>query len=153
NFTKPVAILERGVWFVTPERAVPPFIAGPPTQPYQYWPRPDNAAGLLDFISIVNISLQPSTQASRSVASQASGPPATRRTAMRPSSSGIFAEPLYNYTMFDEVDVISASGVGGGSLIYSNVSLEPYLDPATHSYPVMKHWPIQLTHDTDYVAA
>lgn len=30
---------------------------------------------------------------------------------------------LYNYATFDQADVLTASGVGGGSLIYSNVSI------------------------------
>ena len=30
---------------------------------------------------------------------------------------------LYQYSMFDQADVLCASGVGGGSLIYSNVSI------------------------------
>jgi cholesterol oxidase len=39
------------------------------------------------------------------------------------------------------VDVVAASGVGGGSLIYSNVTLAPFLDPNTNTYPVMDAWP------------
>src|SRR5260370_27073190 len=43
--------------------------------------------------------------------------------------------PLYQYYTFDQADVIAASGVGGGSLIYSNVTLEPFFDNATNQYP------------------
>ena len=32
---------------------------------------------------------------------------------------------LYQYSMFDEAHILTASGVGGGSLIYSNVNLQP----------------------------
>lgn len=32
---------------------------------------------------------------------------------------------LYQYTMFDDVHILTASAVGGGSMIYSNVTLEP----------------------------
>jgi choline dehydrogenase-like flavoprotein len=32
---------------------------------------------------------------------------------------------LYQYSMFHQADVLTASGVGGGSLIYSNVSIRP----------------------------
>jgi len=60
-------------------------------------------------------------------------------------------QPLYKYYVFDEADVVAASGVGGGSLIYSNVTLEPFFDPATNKYPVMEGWPAaaKLT-QTDY---
>jgi cholesterol oxidase len=34
-------------------------------------------------------------------------------------------EGLYQYSRFDKVDVLTASGVGGGSLIYSNATLQP----------------------------
>ncbi len=32
---------------------------------------------------------------------------------------------LYQYSMFDEVHILTASAVGGGSMIYSNVTLQP----------------------------
>ena len=32
---------------------------------------------------------------------------------------------LYQYSMFHQADVLTANGVGGGSLIYSNVTLQP----------------------------
>src|SRR5207248_1402947 len=32
---------------------------------------------------------------------------------------------LYQYSMYHQADVLSASGVGGGSLIYSNVTIRP----------------------------
>src|SRR5258708_13749152 len=32
---------------------------------------------------------------------------------------------LYQYSMFHQADVLTASGVGGGSLIYSNVTIKP----------------------------
>ena len=32
---------------------------------------------------------------------------------------------LYQYSMFKQADILTASGVGGGSLIYSNVTLRP----------------------------
>jgi len=39
------------------------------------------------------------------------------------------------------VMILAGAGVGGGSLIYSNVTLEPYRDIATSSYPVTDDWP------------
>src|SRR6185295_2495068 len=32
---------------------------------------------------------------------------------------------LYQYSTFNQADVLTASGVGGGSLIYSNVTIQP----------------------------
>jgi hypothetical protein len=32
---------------------------------------------------------------------------------------------LYQYSMFRQADILTASGVGGGSLIYSNVNFKP----------------------------
>src|SRR6266851_7705503 len=32
---------------------------------------------------------------------------------------------LYQYSIFKQADILTASGVGGGSLIYSNVTLRP----------------------------
>src|SRR5712692_175083 len=51
---KTVFILERGVWWLTPELSVEnpmnPFLK---TQPVQYWPRPDHRRGLVDFLAVV----------------------------------------------------------------------------------------------------
>jgi cholesterol oxidase len=44
---------------------------------------------------------------------------------------------LYNYFMSDQAHVLTASGVGGGSLIYSNVNLAPEED-------IYAGWPIAL---------
>src|SRR5262249_6958418 len=57
----------------------------------QYWPRPDHALGLLDFL-------------------------ANRYHQGNPYG-------LHNYRMFRQAHILTASGVGGGSLIYSNVNL------------------------------
>ena len=61
-------------------------------------------------------------------------------------------QPLYHYSAFKDVHVVTASGVGGGSLIYSNVSLPPFKDPNTGRYPVIDAWPIRLQ-DADFKAA
>jgi cholesterol oxidase len=37
----------------------------------------------------------------------------------------IHKDGLYQYSMFNQADVLTASGVGGGSLIYSNVTIRP----------------------------
>jgi cholesterol oxidase len=40
--------------------------------------------------------------------------------------SGINKDGLYQYSMFKQADILTASGVGGGSLIYSNVTVRPH---------------------------
>jgi cholesterol oxidase len=52
---------------------------------------------------------------------------------------------LYVYSRFDDADILSASGVGGGSLIYSNATLQP--DQA-----VLDHIGLKLA-QVDYDAA
>src|SRR6266851_3120583 len=130
---KSVLILERGVWWLTPEltaeNPMNPFLkARPETQPVQYWPRPDHRRGLVDFLAVV----------------KASGPLGDLQDFAN-SVADFFTrqkrpQPLYMYYVFDEADVIAASGVGGGSLIYSNVTLEPFFDAPANQYPVMESW-------------
>jgi choline dehydrogenase-like flavoprotein len=134
NKGKSVLILERGVWWLTPELStenpMAPFLkARPTTQPVQYWPRPDHRVGLTDFLSIVKPS---GVLGDLQNFANAVGDFFARRK--RP-------QPLYRYHTFDEADVVTASGVGGGSLIYSNVTLEPFFDAGTNQYPVMEDWP------------
>lgn len=131
---KSVLILERGVWWVTPElsdeNSLNPFLkAHPSDQPYQYWPRPDHRRGLLDFLAVVkaNSVLGELQDFANAVADFFTGQ-------VRP-------RPLYQYYTFDQADVIAANGVGGGSLIYSNVTLEPFWDKDAKQYPVMETWP------------
>src|SRR5215217_6618234 len=59
---KKVLMLERGTWWVTPEKlGKPPVSAKKPipvwakenNQPLQYWPRPDHREGLLDFFAVI----------------------------------------------------------------------------------------------------
>jgi len=55
---KSVLILERGVWWLTPELSaenpMSPYLkARPKTQPVQYWPRPDHRGGVIDLLSVV----------------------------------------------------------------------------------------------------
>lgn len=40
--------------------------------------------------------------------------------------SGVNKDGLYQYSMFKQADILTASGVGGGSLIYSNVTVRPH---------------------------
>ena len=51
-------ILERGVWWLTPELSAEnpmnPFLRmRPKMQPVQYWPRPDHRGGVIDLLSVV----------------------------------------------------------------------------------------------------
>jgi cholesterol oxidase len=101
---KKVMMLERGTFWVTPEKlGQPPAGAKKPIpvwakeqnppMPVQYWPRPDHRDGLLDFFASIR--------------------------------SPLNKDGLYQYSMFKQADILTASGVGGGSLIYSNVTLRP----------------------------
>jgi cholesterol oxidase len=102
---KKVLMLERGTWWLTPEKLgkpPDPKPGDPPQlvdwakqqgQPVQYWPRPDHTEGLLDLFASVR--------------------------------HGGNRDGLYVYSRFDQADILSASGVGGGSLIYSNATLQP----------------------------
>jgi len=132
---KSVFILERGVWWSTPEltaeNPLNPYFEAHSDQPLQYWPRPDHRRGLLDFLAVVkaNSILGDLQDFANSVSDFFTGK-------VRP-------RPLYQYYTFDQADVIAASGVGGGSLIYSNVTIEPFFDSATQQYPVMESWPAE----------
>src|SRR5216684_257656 len=127
---KTVFILERGVWWLTPELSgenpMNPFLK---TQPVQYWPRPDHRRGLVDFLAVVQ-----ANGVARALRDFANGVAEVFNDKPRP-------RPLYRYNTFDEADVISASGVGGGSLIYSNVTIEPFFDTTNKQYPAMANWP------------
>src|SRR5262249_9533696 len=136
-----ILMLERGVWWFSPERQFPgPFAANydakyPPgdraadpynKHPVQYWPRPDHRRGVRELLSTVCANV----------------PGGDRR-----KLPGSAPQPLYRYNMFDEIDIITASGVGGGSLVYSNVSIRPHLEGGV--YPIMEDWPLKLS-ETDY---
>jgi cholesterol oxidase len=101
---KKVMMLERGTFWVTPEKLGQPPVGAKkpipvwakeqnPPMPVQYWPRPDHRDGLLDFFASIR--------------------------------SPLNKDGLYQYSMFKQADILTASGVGGGSLIYSNVTLRP----------------------------
>lgn len=59
--------------------------------------------------------------------------------------SGVNKDGLYQYSMFKQADILTASGVGGGSLIYSNVTVRPLPE-------VLQGVGLKLT-DADYQAA
>src|SRR5437016_2084173 len=127
---KTVFILERGVWWLAPELSAEnpmnPFLK---TQPVQYWARPDHRRGLVDFLAVVK-----ENGVAGALQDFANGVAEFFTDEPRP-------RPLYRYNTFGEADVISASGVGGGSLIYSNVTIEPFFDTTNKQYPAMASWP------------
>src|SRR5215470_17309207 len=118
---KTVFILERGVWWSTPELSAEnplnPFLK---LQPVQYWPRPDHRRGLTDMLAVVQ-----ATGVLGGLQDFANGVADFFTGQKRPV-------PLYRYNTFKEADVLTASGVGGGSLIYSNVTLAPFRDLAAN---------------------
>lgn len=102
-----VLVLERGTWWITPEKlgkppapaqppkpTIPEFAAAQqPAETVQYWPRPDHKRGIADLLAAVRTSAN--------------------------------KKGLYEYSIFKEAHILTASGVGGGSLLYSNVNLRP----------------------------
>ncbi|HYM10075.1 MAG TPA: GMC oxidoreductase [Bryobacterales bacterium] len=129
-----ILMLERGVWWYTPERPLPAYITSKPgdkREPLQYWPRPDHRQGILDLLSVVKTN-NDFVEALRDIAD-------------RP-------QPLYRYNSFPQIDILTASGVGGGSLVYSNVSIRPHQDPVTGRFSVMEGWPLELA-EADFAAA
>ena len=124
---KKILLLERGAWWVTPERPLPGYLEKHPNEPIQYWPRPNNQKGLTEMLSVVK----------------------TNTIDMRNRHGGA-PQPLYYFNSFEDVDILTSSGVGGGSLIYSNVSVRPHESGGDH--PVMEDWPAKLK-PADYDAA
>ncbi|MGH3550699.1 MAG: NAD(P)-binding protein [Pseudonocardiaceae bacterium] len=53
NQRKKVLLLERGVWWYSPEVPLPPRIKGHPEEPVQFWPRPNHTEGLIHLLSVV----------------------------------------------------------------------------------------------------
>lgn len=100
---KKVLMLERGVWYVSPDRVS--VHTGEPqvdylhekNLPVEYWPRPDRSSGLVDVAKKMR----------------------------RIGSLPLNPRGLYQYSPFKDASILTASGVGGGSLIYSNVNLRP----------------------------
>src|ERR1041385_7184563 len=133
-----IHMLERGLWWFTPERPLPQYLIDqnkndPKKQPIQYWPRPDHARGLVNMLSVVktnNAFIENTRQFLGDIGTFFTGQ-------KRP-------QPLYRYSLFKDIDIVTSSGVGGGSLIYANVSIEPRFDDATQSYPVMENCPRNL---------
>jgi choline dehydrogenase-like flavoprotein len=131
-----ILMLERGTWWFSPERQLPPRLVN---EPLQYWPRPNHGKGVIDLLSLVHTNKPPG------VFERLHDWWRRVRGIKKPRA-------LYRYNVFDDVHVVTANGVGGGSLIYSNVTLAPYFDG--EKYPVMASWAegTQLT-PQDYAGA
>jgi choline dehydrogenase-like flavoprotein len=132
-----VLILERGLWWLSPDRPKPDYLARPGSrEKVQYFTRPDHSEGVRYLLSILSVN-------GRKLSSKAS--------------------PLYNLHTFGDMNVLTANGIGGGSLIYLNVTIppveyeedrpKPYEEKKGRSYPIFERdWPVKLTHE-DYRAA
>src|SRR5262245_16376458 len=99
---KKVLLLERGTWWFTPEKlGKPPVSSKPP---------------FLDWASQHNMPVQywPRPDHRRGLLDFVA--------ALRSTNN---KDGLYQYSRFHQADVLTASGVGGGSLIYSNVTVKP----------------------------
>lgn len=113
-----VLILERGAWWTTPVETIQdnsiktPAFLDSKKQPYRYWASADHLRGLLDFFV---------------------------RCVKRPGQN----DGVYEITQFggdngndsDGVSIVRANGVGGGSLIYANVTIQPP-DSSFTSWPI-----------------
>src|ERR671932_1367781 len=127
---KKILMLERGTWWTTPVGTVQDpqvetynFLAKDKHQPVQYWPSKNSFKGFIDI--------------------------ATRCFRQEGKNKG----GLYDLTLLgwklptslfrrgDGVSILRASGVGGGSLVYSNITIQPpdliFEDPR---WPTQTKW-------------
>lgn len=122
---KKVLLLERGTWWFTPEKlGKPPVSAKPP---------------FLDWAVQHNMPVQywPRPDHRRGLLDFVA--------ALRSSAN---KDGLYQYSQFHQADVLTANGVGGGSLIYSNVTIKPKDEVLQHiglnltgaDFAEARHW-------------
>lgn len=106
-----VLILERGTWWTTPVPTVQDrevetygFLQGQ-GQPVQYWPSANSFRGFVDLV--------------------------TRCFRRKGNEDGLYdmtnfgKRGLFGMARNDGVSIMRASGVGGGSLVYSNITIQP----------------------------
>ena len=127
---KTILMLERGTWWTTPvgtvqdkEAKTADFLRDK-TQPVQYWPAIEHFKGFIDIF--------------------------LRCVRRKNNEDGLYDMTTFGKRGFlglfggknDGVTIVRASGVGGGSLVYSNVTIQPpdliFEDPA---------WPTTWTRD------
>ena len=114
NEPRRILMLERGTWWTTPvgtvqdpEVATYDFLVKQRHQPAQVWPSQNHFRGVLDIVSRCR---------------RHAGNPDGLYDFMALGRRWLFGLlPLAN----DGVSVLRASGVGGGSLVYSNITIEP----------------------------
>lgn len=107
-----VLILERGTWWTTPVPTVQDrevetyrFLSEEKEQPVQYWSTPDHFKGFIDLY--------------------------TRCFRRRKNEDGLYdlvtfgKRGILGMAENDGVTIMRASGVGGGSLVYSNITIQP----------------------------
>ncbi len=136
--SKKVCILERGVWNTspeawTPENKVAEFI-DKGDRPYQFWAQPDTSRGLLNLLGML-----------RTI-------PYVTGFLKLFGKNKINYRGLYDMKNYDEIFSLVASGVGGGSLVYSGVIScpepeildDPYTGGGSESNSVWKpRWSIR----------
>ena len=127
--TETVLMLERGTWWTTPvgtvqdkEVATYDFLKQK-EQPVQYWSTPNHFSGFVDLL--------------------------TRCFRHKRNEDGLYDLSLIGRRPFlglfgrqnDGVSVLRACGVGGGSLVYSNITLRP----KDFIFDDNEHWPLTWT--------
>jgi choline dehydrogenase-like flavoprotein len=112
NEGETVLILERGTWWTTPVPTVQDrevetytFLREKKQQPVQFWSTPDHFKGFIDLY--------------------------TRCFRRRGNKDGLYdlvtfgKRGIFGLARNDGVTIMRASGVGGGSLVYSNITIQP----------------------------
>ena len=111
--TKNILMLERGTWWTTPVGTVQDkevktydFLANEKEQPVQYWPSQNTFKGVIDIV--------------------------TRCFRRGRNKDGLYdltalgwKWPISLFRGGDGVTILRANGVGGGSLVYSNITIRP----------------------------
>lgn len=126
-----VHILERGTWWTTPTGTVqdldvrtPEHLAANGQHAVQYWPSVDHASGLIDVLG-------------RCFKRDSNPDGLYDITEFGTERTGALARlrrALFGLKKSDGIRIVHASGVGGGSLIYSNVTIKPP-DPLFQTAP------------------
>jgi cholesterol oxidase len=107
---KRVLMLERGTWWITPETLGVP--AAPPAG------RPPMRKWLNDHKEPVQYWPRPDHKEGL-------------LDAFASIRTGVNEDGLYQFSFFDDATVVTSSAVGGGSMIYSNVTIRPEPDALT----------------------
>lgn len=117
-----VHILERGTWWTTPVATVqdvdvrtPEHLRSNGQRAVQFWPSADHTTGLLDIVG-------------RCFKRESNPDGLYDITEFGVEWTGLFARlrrALFGLKKSDGLRIVHASGVGGGSLLYSNVTIRP----------------------------